>query len=135
MASRNTPLTIDRIDHVLLLVDGLDRSLDFYERVLGCVVESRLPHYGMVELRAGSSHIDLVDVASDSGAWARPESGIGRNVDHVALRLARGTENDVRSHLGECGIEISEERVEEDGRASFYVRDPSGNTLELIALP
>lgn len=108
-------------------------SLRFYEDVLGCDVESRLPDYGMVELRAGSSHLDLVDVAVPQGAWARPAVAGGRNVDHLALRLKRADERALRDHLTSRGVAIAEERIEDDGAVSLYVRDPSGNTIELIA--
>lgn len=127
------PFAIAGLDHVLILVNGISESLGFYEGVLGCVVETRLPQYGMVELRAGSSHLDLVDVAAPQGAWARPEVGGGRNVDHFALTLSDGDGQSLRAHLAERGVEIVEERVEEAGRVSFYVNDPSGNKVELIS--
>ena len=63
MRTSRAPFTIERLDHVLLIVSGMAECVRFYEDVLGCVVESRMPQYGMVELRAGSSHLDLVDVA------------------------------------------------------------------------
>jgi glyoxylase I family protein len=128
-----SPLRIDRIDHILLIVGGMSESLAFYEGALGCTVASRLPRYGMVELRAGASHLDLVDVTDQGGAWAKPTVADGRNIDHFALRLKDGDATALRNHLAEHGIPIVEERTESDGSASFYVRDPSGNTIELIA--
>jgi len=125
-----TGLTIDRIDHLLLLVVDLEKSVAFYERVVGCTVETRLPRYGMIELRAGESHLDLVDVSAPEGAWARPEILGGRNVDHVALAVASHDARALRAHLAALGVEVGEERLEGD-RTSFYVRDPSGNTIEL----
>jgi glyoxylase I family protein len=128
------PFTIVRIDHILLLVEGMSDALAFYEGALGCAVESRLPHYGMVELRAGSSHIDLVDVAAPEGAWAKPDVAGGRNADHIALRLRGSDETALRQHLTACGIPIADERREDNGNVSLYVRDPSGNTIELIVV-
>ena len=128
------PLEILGIDHVLLLVTDLEKTLPFYERVAGCSVETRLPQYGMIELRAGSSHLDLVDISAPQGAWARPEILGGRNVDHVALAVASHDAAQLRAHLAAHGAEVGEERVE-DGRTSFYVRDPSGNTIELRSAP
>ena len=88
----------------------------------------------MIELRAGSSHLDLVDISSPEGAWATPEILGGRNVDHVALSVASHDATELRVHLAAHGVEIGEERVEDD-RTSFYVRDPSGNTIELRSAP
>ncbi|HEY2474536.1 MAG TPA: VOC family protein [Candidatus Cybelea sp.] len=129
------PFAIEAIDHILLLVDGMERSLAFYEGVLGASVKSRLPQYAMAELRAGTSHLDLVDTASPEGRWAGPAHNTGRNVEHVALRLGPCAEGALRKHLAGSGVAIVEER-EENGlsgrRLSLYVRDPSGNQIELI---
>ncbi len=133
MADHQVPFTIDRLDHVLLIVSGMAESLRFYEDVLGCGVESRVPDFGMVELRAGCSHLDLVDAAVPQGAWAKPAVTGGHNVHHVALRLKRADERVLREHLVSNGVAIVEERIEDDGAVSLYVRDPSGNTIELIA--
>jgi glyoxylase I family protein len=135
-ATSSPPFEVKAIDHVLLVVDGLERSLDFYEAVLGARVESRLPRYGMVELSAGDSHIDLVDASAEEGAWARPD-GSGRNLHHVALRLSACDADAARRHLAAHGVEIAEERIEEgtNGKSiSLYVHDPSGNTIELMGL-
>jgi glyoxylase I family protein len=125
-------LIVDRIDHVLLLVRGLSDALAFYEGALGCEIENRSPQFAMVELRAGASQVDLVDVADPQGAWARPKVDGGRNVDHVALRVETPSAAEVREHLDARGIAVVEERIEERS-VSFYVNDPSGNTIELVA--
>lgn len=132
------PFVLERIDHLLLLVHGMDRSVAFYEGVLGCCVETRLPQYGMIELRAGASHLDLVDVGAPEGKWALPDVAGGRNVDHVCLALGPHDEGRLRRHLAAHEIAIVEERTEEDAsgtRLSLYVRDPSGNTIELLGAP
>lgn len=134
MAIIGKPLEIHGIDHVLLLVADLESAVAFYERVAGCSVETRLPRYAMIELRAGSSHIDLVDISVPEGAWARPKIEGGRNVDHVALGVASHDGSALRAHLEAHSVDISEERVE-GASTSFYVRDPSGNTIELRSAP
>ncbi len=48
------------LDHVVLRVADIDRSIAFYEAVLGLHVERRLAEIGLVQLRAGTSMIDLV---------------------------------------------------------------------------
>jgi glyoxylase I family protein len=125
------PFSLKGIEHVLLLVSGMDDALRFYEGVLGAQLETRVSRFGMAELRAGSSHIDLVDIRSPEGAWAQPAVSGGRNVDHVALQIGSPDEAALRRHLTEHGVEIVEERVEEESR-SFYIRDPSGDVVELM---
>jgi len=51
------------LDHVVLRVSSLARMQRFYCEVLGCTLERERADLGMVQLRAGSALIDLVDVA------------------------------------------------------------------------
>ena len=132
------PFALAGIDHVVLLVEGMDEVTRFYTEVLGCSVDNDLPQYGMRQLRAGAALIDLVDISSPEGSWARPEIAGGRNVDHVALGLRPADPEAVRRHLTENGVAIVEEgdRVGALGDTlSFYVMDPSGNQIELSFPP
>jgi catechol 2,3-dioxygenase-like lactoylglutathione lyase family enzyme len=126
------PFTLEHIDHVLILVSGIDRALAFYEAVLGAEVETCMPAHAMIELRAGFSRIALVDIEDRRGSWAKPRIAGGRNVDHVAFRLTSGPAvEQVRAYLAQRSIGIIEEREESDGY-SLYVKDPDDNTIELI---
>lgn len=135
---KRPPFALEGIDHVLLLVRGMERSLAFYTDVIGCAVQDRLPEFGMAQLRAGAALIDLVDVEAAEGAWARPREVEGRNLDHLALAIGPVSEAALRWHLAERAVEIVEEGVHAGARGeslSSYVRDPSGNTIELKPPP
>lgn len=128
------PYALEGIDHVVLLVDGMEAARDFYCGVIGCSIDRALPEYGMLQLRAGAALIDLVDIGSEEGGWARPEMEGGRNLDHVCLATGPWEEAALRAHLAANGVEIVEEGIRYGARGnglSFYVRDPFGNTLEL----
>jgi len=56
------PIRIRDIDHVVLRVVDLEKMLSFYCGVLGCSVERREDEIGLIQLRAGSSLIDLVPI-------------------------------------------------------------------------
>ncbi len=134
----SAPFALTGIDHVVLLVAGMDEATRFYTGILGCTVDNDLPQYGMRQLRAGAALIDLVDISSSEGGWARPPVAGGRNVDHVALALAPADPEAVRRHLADHGVAIVEEgdRVGALGDTlSFYIRDPSGNQIELSFPP
>lgn len=129
-----TPYALEGIDHVVLLVDDMAEARAFYCEVIGCTVDRALPEYGMLQLRAGAALIDLVDIASEEGAWARPPAAGGRNMDHVCLATGPWDETALRGHLAAHEVEIVEEGIRYGARGdghSFYVRDPSGNTIEL----
>jgi len=129
------PFDISGLNHMAVLVNNLDENLAFYEGVLGCTIDARLPEFGMVALNAGSDQIDLVDVSVPEGKWAQPKISGGSNVDHFALEIRCSDESAVRAFLASRGIDIDEVRVEEveSGRTvSLYVFDPSGNKVELL---
>jgi len=133
-----TPLPLKGLDHVVLLVDDMDRATSFYTEVVGCSIDNDLPQYGMRQLRAGAHLIDLVDISSAEGAWAKPEVPGGRNVDHVALALGAADPGEVRGHLAAHNVAIEEEgeNIGAEGRSlSFYIRDPAGNQIELSFPP
>lgn len=129
------PVRIAGLDHVVLRVQDLERSIRFYQQVLGCREERRIDELGLVQLRAGQSLIDLVDIASPLGrAGGGDRSADGPNLDHFALRLEALDEPALRTHLDRFGVEAGEtgERYGAQGFGpSIYLRDPDGNTVEL----
>lgn len=134
MARSAPPFALEGLDHVVLLVDDMAAAKHFYCGVLGCTVDRELARYGMVQLRAGASLIDLVDISGTEGAWGRPPVAGGRNMDHVAIAIDRFDEGPLRAHLADHDVEIVEEGLRYGARGegmSFYVRDPAGNTVEL----
>jgi catechol 2,3-dioxygenase-like lactoylglutathione lyase family enzyme len=132
------PFRLAGIDHVVLLVEGMERATAFYTDIVGCSVDNDLPQYGMRQLRAGAALIDLVDIGSDEGAWAKPDVPGGRNVDHIALSLGPADPETVRRHLADHDVEVIEEGERTGALGdtfSFYVRDPDGNQIELSFPP
>jgi len=134
-----TAIEVRGIDHVVLRVADVDRSLHFYCDVLGCNEERRIDALGLIQLRAGTSLIDLVDLHSPLGrtGGVAPGEG-GRNVDHFALELATFDEEAIRAHLVAFDVEPGDvgERYGARGNGpSMYIRDPDGNVVELKGPP
>lgn len=132
-------IRIREIDHVVLRVADLERSLAFYRDALGCPVERRAEAIGLVQLRAGRSLIDLVPLSGPLGAaGGRGPEAQGRNVDHVCLRVDPWDEAALRAHLARSGIVAGDtaRRIGAEGAGpSIYVTDPDGNTIELKGPP
>jgi catechol 2,3-dioxygenase-like lactoylglutathione lyase family enzyme len=128
-------IAIRGIDHVVLRVRDVERSIRFYCGVLGCREERRVDGLGLVQLRAGSALIDLVDAAGALGRLGgQPPGESARNMDHFAVQLDSFDEPAVRAELAAAGIEAGEvgERYGAEGMGpSLYVRDPDGNVVEL----
>jgi len=133
------PFELRAIDHVVLRIADLEKSLAFYGDVLGCTIDNRQDAIGLVQLRAGRSLIDLVPLDGLLGrkGGAAPARE-GRNVDHFALQIAPFDEAAIRAHLARHGVSIVEAGLrygaEGDG-PSVYVTDPDGNVVELKGPP
>ena len=128
------PFALKGLDHVVLLVGDMDAARRFYCDVVGCTVDRELPEYGMLQLRAGASLIDLVDIGSEEGAWGRPPVEGGRNMDHVCIATAGFNPTEIHAHLAANGVEIVEEGTRYGATGdgySIYFNDPFGNQIEL----
>ena len=125
------------LDHVVLRVRDLDAMLGFYRDTLGCPVERTLD-IGLVQLRAGSSLIDLVPVDSELGRAGGGPPGGPRNMDHFCIQVEPFDEEAIRETLARGGYSAGpvESRYGARGDGpSIYVDDPEGNTGELKGPP
>ncbi len=137
-ARSKPPFALEGIDHILLLVKGMKPAVRFYTDVLGCKIEGKLPQYGMLQLRAGSALIDLVDVSVPQAAWAVPPVAGGRNLDHFCITIDVYDESKIRAYLAARGVAIGEagSRYGAEGEGpSLYINDPEGNVVELKGPP
>jgi len=130
------PFSLAALDHVVLRVPDVKKALQFYSDVLGAKVERRLDQFGLFQLRAGESIIDLVDLGADwlKAEGARPFTPEVRNVDHICIRIDPFDEAAIERHLVMNRIEIIErgQRYGAQGNGpSIYVRDPFGTVVEL----
>jgi glyoxylase I family protein len=123
------------LDHVVLRTARLDAMIAFYRDVLGCALERTLDEVGLVQMRAGASLIDLVDVDGELGrTGGAPPGAEGRNVDHFCVQLAAFDAEAIRAHLAARGIAMGEvvRRYGAEGFGpSVYITDPDGNMVEL----
>jgi len=127
-----TGLKVAELDHVVLRCRVLERTLDFYTRVLGLSEERRIAQIGLIQLRAGRSMIDLVPAT-------HPRAEDGANVDHICLGVETGDLAAVGAELRNSGVEVLGEPAQRYGARgmglSIYVRDPEGNVVELKQMP
>ena len=129
------PFSIQHIDHIVLRVADLQRSIDFYYRVFGAEVVRHNEKLGLVHLRAGTSMIDLVDLQGELGQKGGGAAGKERrNVDHFCLRIEPFDESALIEHLQAHGpsVETAARRFGAEGYGlSLYCFDPDGNQVEL----
>ena len=131
-AMQTGAIRVAGLDHLVLRVADLDRAIRFYGEVLGCHVERRLEEPKLVQLRAGTSMIDLVP----AGSAPQPEAG--RNLDHFAVRISTFDFPALAAHLERHGVAVGEvkRRYGAEGYgSSLYITDPDGNVVELKGPP
>lgn len=129
------PIQLQAIDHIVLRVVDLPKMLAFYCDILGCVVEREVAEFGLTQLRAGSSLIDLVTVDSKLGRQGgRAPEQEGRNLDHFCLQITPKDEQEILDFLIKHGVKV-EDLANRYGAQGFgrsiYLSDPEGNTVEL----
>jgi glyoxylase I family protein len=133
------PFQLLQLDHVVLRVRGVAAMEDFYCGVLGCRVERRQEAIGLVQLRAGQSLIDLVDVEGRLGRMGGTAPGPeGHNMDHLCLRAEPFDREAIVAHLQAHGVRVGDfgSRYGAQGEGpSQYLYDPEGNLVELKGPP
>ena len=133
---RITPLGLD---HVVLRIADLDRSLAFYCEILGCVLDRRRDDLGLYHLRAGRAQIDLVTLTGELGQKSGgPPVPDGPNMDHFCLRIEPFDGPGLLVYLRGHGLDPSAiaRRYGAEGEGpSLYIQDPDGNTVELKGPP
>ena len=122
------------MDHIVLNVADIDRSLAFYMEVLGLqgerVVEFKQGKVGFPSVRiSGDTLIDLMETKETAADGAR------RNLNHFCLV---SDETDLPALVEELrgkGVPIVREPVSRWGArgqaTSIYVLDPDGNEVEI----
>jgi catechol 2,3-dioxygenase-like lactoylglutathione lyase family enzyme len=129
-----TMLHVRGLDHVVLNVIDVDRSLRFYADGLGLATE-RLDAFRSGEAPFPSVRVNeetIIDLFPPE--LHGPVAPSSANLNHLCLVVAE-TIDELRGHLDAIGAAIEEGPVRVFGArgigTSFYVRDPDGNGVEL----
>ncbi|MBI2001919.1 MAG: VOC family protein [candidate division NC10 bacterium] len=126
-------MQIERIDHLVLTVQDIAATCNFYSRVLG--MQAVTFGEGRTALQFGQQKINLHQRGKEFEPKAmRPAPGSGDIcfITRVPLRQAM-------DHIISCGVEIIEGPVKRTGALgpieSIYLRDPDGNLVEVSNYP
>lgn len=127
-------LQLDHLDHLVLTVHDLAKTIAFYQQILGMPVEEFKP--GRFALRVGRQKINLHPYSPDP--LQAPYLPIARCATPGSADLCFLTAmplHDVVAWLQQHGVAIEEGPVERTGAngpiCSVYCRDPDGNLVEL----
>jgi catechol 2,3-dioxygenase-like lactoylglutathione lyase family enzyme len=122
-------LSVDRIDHVVVNTADVDRTVDWYVRVLGMTRE--VFGDGRIALRFGDQKLNVRPTGAQN--WVTSAVDAPGTLD---LCFVVDAEADaVGAHLRSCGVEITEGPVTKTGAlgpmTSHYCRDPDGSLIEV----
>jgi catechol 2,3-dioxygenase-like lactoylglutathione lyase family enzyme len=146
-------LRVNRIGHIGIHVSDVDRSIDFYRKVLGLKLTGRWAPPDFVRpicfMRIDDKHHDVVlfELPRDAAKAGVTDSQGRREVglDHIAFEVdSREDWLHALDHVRSCGVEIVDgpyvhgheagHRMSFSGGSgshAFYFLDPDGNRIEI----
>ncbi|MCW8900996.1 MAG: VOC family protein [Gammaproteobacteria bacterium] len=117
-----------RLHHVSFIVADLDKSLAFYQAVLGLEIDSQRPDLGYPGAwltLPEQQQIHLMQLNNPDKNSERPEHG-GRD-HHVAFTVK--SIDKIADSLKSLGMTYTKSK---SGRKALFCRDPDSNALEFI---
>jgi catechol 2,3-dioxygenase-like lactoylglutathione lyase family enzyme len=130
-------LKIMQMDHIVLNVGDIDRSLHFYGDILGLTAE-RVEEYRAGKIGFPSVRINehtIIDLFPPERQTKVIGEGFAENLNHLCLALEDGDLAEVVDHLTKHGIEIETGPIARWGArgtgTSVYFRDPDHNQVEV----
>jgi catechol 2,3-dioxygenase-like lactoylglutathione lyase family enzyme len=126
-------IKVTELDHIVLNVSDIDRSLDFYANVLGLKIE-RLDEFRAGKIGFPSARINehtIIDLfpSKDNG------ENLQRNLNHFCLVVEKEDFTGVVDYLKGHGVSILNGPISRwgaRGRAtSVYFHDPDKNEIEI----
>ncbi len=120
-------MKVERLDHLNITVADIDRSCDFYTRVLG--MEKVTWGEGRAALRFGQSKINL-----DNAEMMPVPAGERRMPVHICL-ITQSPLPEIMAHLEGCGVPVVMGPGPREGASgtiqSVYIKDPDNNSVEI----
>ena len=122
-------IAIERLDHLVLTVNDIKVTCEFYSKVLGLEVVTFNP--GRIALKFGSQKFNL----HQFGQEIEPKAIASTPGSADFCLITKDSLVNVIEHLHACQIEIIEQLVTRTGAlgiiTSVYIRDPDQNLIEI----
>lgn len=112
--------------HASVLVSDVQRSLDFYQQLLGFELDDGRPELGYpgAWLKAGDQQIHLLQLPNPDPVERPQHGGHDR---HIALRI--NSSEQLRDRLDSHSVPYT---TSQSRPHVLFIRDPDGNALEFI---
>ncbi|MFT5112380.1 MAG: lactoylglutathione lyase [Parasphingorhabdus sp.] len=134
MSENNTALPDFRLDHTMIRVRSLDRTLDFYTRILGMKIlrQNEYPEGRFTNTFVGYTDEDSGTNLEITYNWDQQDDyDRGNGWGHLAIKVS-----DVyaaSAYLKEQGVKFSKEPspMKSGTRVLAFIKDPDGYPIEL----
>lgn len=122
-------MQVDRIDHLVLSVEDITSTVDFYTTVMG--MEKSVFGEGRVALNFGNQKINLHQLGNEFEPKAQNVKAGSADLCFIV----KDPVEQVIQHLTRHGVALIEGPVKRSGAkgkiVSVYFRDPDGNLIEV----
>ena len=129
---KSSKFSLTAIDHFVLTVRNIEKSVRFYRDTLGCPIITFGDNRFAVQI--GSSKINLHQADSP----IVPHASVPTSGSADFCLLTDSSVGEIQNYLLSQNIEIELGPVGRTGAAgpitSFYIRDPDGNLIEISSL-
>ena len=127
-------ISIDRIDHVVINCSDLDKTVAWYQQVLGMERdEFQYGDFTHAALKYGRQKFNVRPQGTEH--WWSVDNDAPGGLDMCFV--ANETIEEVAAHLQACGVEIAKGPVEQIGALgpmmSVYFYDPDRNLIEVAS--
>ncbi len=130
------PVKVNALDHIVINVTDVARTVDWYRNVLGMEVRVFDPGHGKpvrTSLVFGQQKINVRPHDADKIEWFTADHEMAGSDD--LCFLTSSSPEEVVAHLEACGVKIEEGPVIKQGARgairSVYCRDPDGSLIEI----
>ena len=127
-------IKIQGIDHVAINVRDLNKSLEFYTKIIGLPITQREPSKPGIEyfLDCGPSLLGLIQAKNFDNEHLLQDEGLGGN--HFSFRVRAQDFDSIIQNLEQHQVKIAFAK-KRDKSWSLYFYDLDGNKLEMTAWP
>ncbi len=124
-----TMFKLKSIDHLVLTVKNIDKTVEFYAKVLG--MEKEIFKENRVALKFGFQKINLHQLGNEF----EPKALNVKSGSADLCFISEVSIEDFKNHIQSFNIELIEGPVKRTGARgeiiSIYLRDPDGNLVEI----
>jgi catechol 2,3-dioxygenase-like lactoylglutathione lyase family enzyme len=122
-------MKVNKLDHLVITANNLDRTIPFYTRVLG--MELKTSADGRKALQFGDQKINLHEAKNKFEPHAQNPLPVSADICFISetpMQL-------IISHLNSCNVSVIAGPVEKKGATgpllSIYIYDPDGSLIEI----